>query len=310
MLLETLDIKENDILIYSQNLYDSAENFKIIYKDDVKKEHHNISVNEVYSYVNQFTPKNLIIYRILTNVKNFDIHPPKYGFFVSIHNINELIYFDPIFAIKEIENYGKEGGLFDLRFRIQQVGLTTLNRTGNIANYAELYSVDLQAEEAKYQNDKIIADAILAHMNTGKKRIEPISAVKQDTSHKKSVKDISHEVSEDKEFDKKKIRVINHKGSAGVNNVSGLQEDLEDIIDLENLSKESVAEKVKKNESDFAKFIHKKKNTADSSASKDEKKAPESNNENVLDIFKSPESLNSFIEVRKQKPVVLKLNKK
>ena len=308
MLLETLDIKENDILIYSQNLFDPGENFKIVYKDDARKEHRKITVSEVYSFVNEYTPKNLIVYRILTNIKNFDIHPPKYGFFISVHNINELIYFDPIFAIKEIEEYGLSEEFSDLRFRIQQVGLTTLNRTGNIANFAEIYSIDLQAKEAKFQNDKIIADAVLSHLKKEKKGIKPLSQAKPDLPHKKNIKSISHNVSEDKDYDAKKIIGINYKGSAGVRNISGITEEPPHNDNMISEKEDLILGEVENPKSDFSKFIQKKKKG--SGINQNDTPAEESKNDKVLNIFKSPESLNKFLEERKQKPVILKLDKK
>ncbi len=160
MLLETLDIKKNDLIIYSQNLFDLEKNFKVIYKDDPKKVPQKITYNQVCKHLNEFTPKNLIVYRLLTNIRDFQISLSKYGYFLNINGVSELIYFDPVFAVKELEDYPDAINLYDLRFRIQQVGLTTLNRKENLPNYAEIYSVDLIANEAKFQNDKVFADAI------------------------------------------------------------------------------------------------------------------------------------------------------
>ncbi len=308
MLLETLDIKKNDILIYSQNLLDFEENFKIIYKDNARKEPGRIKVEEVYAFVNEFTPKNLIVYRILTNLKNFDIRPPRYGFFISINNINELIYFDPIFAIKEIEEFGTAGSFYDLRFRIQQVGLTTLNRTGNIANYAELYSVDLQAKEAKYQNDKIIADAILTYIRKGSPVISFLPDIKPDGLHKNGIKMISRSVSEDKNLNFKKIMKINYKGSAGVKNISGLSGEPESEEKAKGLGPPVKTVESKKRGNEFSKFIEKKKTsgnrTGQDSFSSDKK------NDKVLNIFKTPQTVNKFIDGRQLKTVILKMDKK
>ena len=160
MLLETLDIKKNDIIIYSQNLFDLEKNFKIIYKDDPKKVPQKITYNQVCKFINEFTPKNLIVYRLLTNIRDFQISLSKYGYFLNINGVSELIYFDPVFAVKELEDYPDAINIYDLRFRIQQVGLTTLNRKDDLPNFAEIYAVDLIANEAKFQNDKVFADAI------------------------------------------------------------------------------------------------------------------------------------------------------
>jgi len=172
MLLETLDIKRNDILIYSQNIFDLTNNFKIIYKDDPAKVPHSISYGEVCQYVNEYTPKNLIIYRMLTNIPDFKIVLSKYGFLINVNGEKELVYFDPVFAVKELEDYPASYN-FDLRFRIQQVGLTTLNRMGNLPNYAEIYCIDMQAIEAKNQNDKVFADTVFSFEHEVKKE-EPL----------------------------------------------------------------------------------------------------------------------------------------
>ena len=160
MLLETLDVKKNDVVIYSQNIFDLEKNFKIIYKDDHEKQIKDIDYAGVCDFVNEYNPKNLIVYRLLTNIKNFEIYLSKYGYVVNINSSQELIYFDPVFAIKELEDYSEAVNHYDLRFRIQQVGLTTLNREGNRPNYAEIYSIDLEASEAKFQNDKTFVEAI------------------------------------------------------------------------------------------------------------------------------------------------------
>jgi hypothetical protein len=180
MLLETLDIKKNDILIYSQNMFDLENNFKIIYKDDPVKVSKKISYGEVCRYINEFTPKNLIVYRLLTNIPDFEIFLSKYGFFVNINSETELIYFDPVFAVKELEEYSANLN-YDLRFRIQQVGLTTLNRHGSLPNYAEIYSADMQALEAKNQNDKVFAEAIFSMEQEVKKAIPVQQAVRKST---------------------------------------------------------------------------------------------------------------------------------
>lgn len=160
MLLETLDIKKDDVVIFSRNIFNLEENFNIIYKDDPQKTPKKISYGTVCRFVNEFTPKNMIVYRLLTNIKDFGIYLSKYGFYMNINGITELIYFDPVFAIKELEDYSEAINYYDLRFRIQQVGLTTLNRIGDLPNFAEIYSIDLEATEAKFQNDKAFADAI------------------------------------------------------------------------------------------------------------------------------------------------------
>ena len=162
MLLETLDIKEDDVIIFSKNIFNLDNNFKKIKKDEPDKTPISISYSDVCNYINKFVPKNIIIYRLLLNIKDFQIQKSFYGHFMNIDGRTELVYFDPVFAIKELEEYAEKVSYLNLRFRIQQVGLTTLNRKGVLPNYAEIYNIDLEAEEAKYQNDSDYVEAILS----------------------------------------------------------------------------------------------------------------------------------------------------
>ena len=227
MLLETLDIKKNDIIIYSQNIFNLEKNFKIIFKDKPDKKAYGISYSEVCRQINEFTPKNLIVYRLLTNMRNLTLDNVKYGFLVYINGIKELIYFDPIYAVKELESLFKEIELPDMRFRIQQVGLTTLNRKNNLSNYAEIYSIDLEATEAKFQNDKVFADALVTFSigkefkkkdlrkmwkkdNLVDKITKKERTAGENVSANKGIKIISHDIAEDKNYDFKQIKKMNY----------------------------------------------------------------------------------------------------
>ena len=162
MLLETLDLRNNDVLIYSQNLFNFNDSFKIIFKNEKKRRPHRISYFDVCSYVKDPSPKNLIIYRLLTNVNQLNAYSTKYGYFIKINNKVELVYFDPIFAIKDLRHLRFDLDPSRFRFKIQQVGLTSLTKKEAEPNFAEVYSFDLKAVEAQSQNDKIFADAIFA----------------------------------------------------------------------------------------------------------------------------------------------------
>ncbi|MEJ5350261.1 MAG: hypothetical protein WHS65_01585 [Melioribacteraceae bacterium] len=162
MLLETLDLKTKDILIYSKNQFNFNDNFKIIYKNEKIKRPHPISYFDVCNYIKDPSPKNLIVYRLLTNVQNLDAYSTKYGYFIKIDDKIELIYFDPIFAIKDLRHLQFNFDPHTFRFRIQQVGLTSITKWEKEPNFAEVYSFDLKAIEAQNQNDKIFADAIFA----------------------------------------------------------------------------------------------------------------------------------------------------
>lgn len=162
MLLETLDLRNNDVLIYSQNLFNFNDSFKIIFKNEKQRRPHRISYFDVCSYVKDPSPKNLIIYRLLTNVNQLNAYSTKYGYFIKINNKVELIYFDPIFAIKDLRHLRFDLDPSRFRFKIQQVGLTSLTEKEAEPNFAEVYCFDLKAVEAQSQNDKIFADAIFA----------------------------------------------------------------------------------------------------------------------------------------------------
>ncbi|GEM_PF-547988 len=162
MLLETLDLRNNDLLIYSQNLFNFSDSFKIIFKNEKQRRPRRISYFDVCSYVKDPSPKNLIIYRLLTNINQLNAYSTKYGYFIKINNKVELIYFDPIFAIKDLRHLRFDLDPSRFRFKIQQVGLTSLTKKEAEPNFAEVYCFDLKAVEAQSQNDKIFADAIFA----------------------------------------------------------------------------------------------------------------------------------------------------
>ncbi len=311
MLLETLDVKKNDVIIYSKNKFDLDDNFKIIFKDDPEKKPRKISFGDVCDFVNEYTPKNLIVYRLLTNFADFKIEFSKYGYLININGSAELVYFDPIFAVKELEDYSHKIDFSKLRFRIQQVGLTTLNRINNSPNYAEIYSIDLEAVEAKYQKDQAFVEAIFAKekkfakyftsedKNLGlKKVIEKKKSLSDDEKkqlktaqdkNKVKVSGINHLISEDKDFDHSKVK------EAVLNKKSSLQSRPgKDKIKDENAK--SVIPKVVKKDKINSKDEHANLRIQEPS-------------KNIIDIFKTPDSRKNYLE-EKDKKVVLKLKKK
>ncbi len=163
-------------MIYSQNKFNFNDNFKIIYKNEKVKRVRSINYFDVCSFVKDPSPKNLIVYRLLTNVNHLDAYSTKYGYFVNINGRVELVYFDPIFAIKDLRHLRFDLDPDQFRFKIQQVGLTTLNKKNAEpvqqkfgeqnktpeSSFSEVYSFDLKAFEAQNQNDEIFADAIFA----------------------------------------------------------------------------------------------------------------------------------------------------
>lgn len=162
MFLETIDLRKNNILIYSKNQFNFNDNFKVIYKNQKIKRPYPISYLDVCNYIKDPSPKNLIVYRLLTNVQSLSADSTKFGYFVIIENNIELIYFDPIFAINDLRYLKFDFDPERFRFKIQQVGLTSMTLWEKEPNFAEVYSFDLKAVEAQNQNDKIFADAIFA----------------------------------------------------------------------------------------------------------------------------------------------------
>jgi len=182
MILETLDIKVGDKLIYSENTFDLDNNFKMILKDENPKSVRSIHYNDVGRYILDSTPKSLMVYRLLTNVDGIKGDMIKYGFLVYINGVREAIYFDPIFAIKEIEDIGY---LYEdnLRFRIQQLGLMSSISIKNECTYSEVYSFDLEPDEVHGQNDRVFAEAIFAFDSVDFDSVQGISTPKRDWNH-------------------------------------------------------------------------------------------------------------------------------
>ncbi len=162
MVLETLDVKNNDIFIYSLNKFDLNRNFKLINKDATVKYPKPIHFNDVCRHLADGRPKNVIVYRLLTNLPRMDQTFLKYGYVMNIDDNKEILYFDPIFAIKELEEYSNIGEYPFLRFRIQQIGLLSMMTSFGEAKYHEVYAFDLEVAEVRYQNDRVFAEIIFA----------------------------------------------------------------------------------------------------------------------------------------------------
>lgn len=308
MLLETLDVKKNDVIIYSQNIFNIERNFKIIFKDDPERLARKITYSDVCRFVNEYVPKNLIVYRLLTNIRDFQMQLSRYGFLLNINGNAELIYFDPVFAVKDLEEYGQLENLQNLRFRIQQVGLTTLNRKGNLPNYAEIYNVDLEAMESKFQNDKVFAEAIVSlgsslgaakkempvkHGSAGNSsfadKVKGTSGAGEAVADRKEdIKSIDHDVAEDRDFDYKQILRMNSRPDTSAGD----------------LEKSTTRERVlgEKKRTDFSDFL-KKKASGNERAATGEKT-------DFADIFSTPTPLKEYINKKENQRIVLKLKKR
>jgi hypothetical protein len=232
MLLETLDLRTNDVLIYSQNVFNFNDSFKIIYKNQKLKRPQRISYFDVCSFVKDPSPKNLIIYRLLTNVNNLDAYSTKYGYFIKINGKIELIYFDPIFAIKDLRHLRFDLDSDRFRFKIQQTGLTSLTKKEPEPGFAEVYNFDLKANEAQTQNDKIFADAIFAFdENFIDEELIPESnyknSIKTNNELENDPRINIRKISEDKNTSAKELKAPN---APDIGNVQDLREEIIDLL--------------------------------------------------------------------------------
>lgn len=160
MLLESVDSPKNEILIYSENKFDFNENFKIIFTGENQKTPHKITFTEVANIIREPFNKNLILYRILCNVSGIDIYNSKYGYFLNLQGKLDLFYFDPVFAINDLEYLNFNLDPENFRFKIQQVGLSTFSIQDEEIVFTEVFCFDLRASEAQNQNDRVFADAL------------------------------------------------------------------------------------------------------------------------------------------------------
>ncbi|MDQ7816779.1 MAG: hypothetical protein RDU14_07095 [Melioribacteraceae bacterium] len=303
MLLETLDLRTKDILIYSQNLFNFNDSFKIIYKNEKIRRPQRISYFDVCNFVKESAPKNLIIYRLLTNITNLDAYSTKYGYFIKINEKMELIYFDPIFAIKDLRHLRFELNPNHFRFKIQQVGLTSVTQWQSEPDFAEIFKFDLRAVEAQNQNDKIFADAIFAfdpNYNDGELEERIIEDEEEKVPRKSIAKPATAEttdatvslsnIAEDKA---PAVKVMNAPNPPNPNQVQELREE---IISLLKQALNIDAELNSKIEKQPAKI------------EPEVKKESEERVKNVFDLFKSTNKSDGLTE-REKESVILRFTK-
>ena len=217
MLLETLDVRKNDVLIFSQNKFDFEDNFKIVFKRESNKRPRNITYFEVCEFVKEATPKNIILYRLLTNVESLDAYSTKYGYFINIQGRMELIYFDPIYAIKDLRHLRFNIEPEKFRFKIQQLGVSYDTVKDSEPVYREVFHFDLTADESQHQNDKIFADAIFvfdeSYHNEGTLSKRDINNEPHEVVIRKTIKTSNEinegDVVEDKVAEEKTLSKIN-----------------------------------------------------------------------------------------------------
>ncbi len=316
MLLETLDVKVDDVLIYSQNIFNFEKNFKIIYKDEEFKYPHDLAYKEVCRYIENKSPKNLIVYRLLTNIPNLDIELTKYGYLLDINGETELIYLDPVFAVKELENYIKNFDIPDLRFKIQQVGLTSIPQKSSYPNFLEMYQFDLEAVESRIQNDKIFAEIIFAFDR--KFSFEPPQpgkdGAKNSTVKKEVIKkdQVRRNIVEDKVYDHRQLVKIPNKVDKKVivkKLFMHTAENKSDTGDNKTENSERNVQFIQKEEEKISGNL----NAFYDLAKKEIKKSStygelQNDKKDVMKLFKSTSQIQEYIENRGHRPIVLKLD--
>ncbi|MDA3862056.1 MAG: hypothetical protein PF445_12620, partial [Melioribacteraceae bacterium] len=189
MLIESNENKSFGIIIYSENKFDFITNFTRIDKREPEINEH-VDFKEVSKFISEPTEKNLIMYRLLTNDENLDPFSSKLGYFIKVEEKIEVIYFDPIFIIKDIENLNITIPKEDFRFKIQQVGYRTKQLTKDSSIYEERFAIGMSEVEAQNQNDSVFAKTMLSVNRTSFQK-------KQKSSSLKSKNDLFKNVSSD-----------------------------------------------------------------------------------------------------------------
>jgi len=318
MILETLDIKQNDIFIYSENKFDLEKNFRLINKDDLVKKVVMIHFNEVCKYINSADPKSVIVYRLLTNLPSFKTDVIKYGMMITINNESEVIHFDPVFAVKELEEYVKSNDIVNVRFRIQQIGLLSQISNFGKPNYTEVYAFDLEVIEAKWQNDRVFAELIFAfdeidfdltqgQNDVRKIRVEPVRTTNR--FKKITVEDVKNDlIEEDVNFDADKMRKLTYLPMPGANKVShpqkAMAKDFNKNSEIEYGKKGVAAQSNGEGKKTFASFLKNVKSDIPKQGTSVENIK---NRGNVIDLFKSSQHVHQYVVAREQKHIVLKL---
>jgi hypothetical protein len=208
MLLETKNIRENDIIIYSRNSMDENYNFRIIFKNDPQTHHRLISFEHVKKLITEYFPKNLIAYRILCNFPDIPIGNVKYGCVIMANNEPELIFSDPVFAVQTIEEYIQYNPNNEFRFRIQKVGYTTFNDVEGKANFNEEFVLDLNIDDAINQNDEIFVKPLIEKRITSRKRKKSGGEIKRNIIFRPENQNKPGFIEEDEEAPKTKKEVV------------------------------------------------------------------------------------------------------
>lgn len=323
MILETLDTKKKDIFIYSENKFDLKNNFRLINKDDLQRSPVKIHFNDVCNYLNEDSPKSLILYRLLTNLPYYDLNFIKYGIPVLINGNDEIIHFDPVFAIKELEEYSRLIEFPDLRFRIQQIGLISYGKRLNKTNFSEVYCFDLDSLEAKWQNDRVFGEIIFAFNEINFDKVYDPEEIKRETILQTSTSKFTKVnaltsdnelVEEDKNFHPENVKTLSAISIESPSNKNKspkhvqLIEKLDDEAEGKSPSLGKPILSKKEKQSTLGQFI--KKIKTDVTEQKIKEQSPVRQPNQVIDLFKSSKSFQEYLLERGKKQVVLKLKNK
>lgn len=307
MILETLDTKKDDIFIFSENRFDLKNNFKLIRKNISPKFLLPIHFNDVCKYIEEDSPKSLIVYRLLTNLPSFELQYLKYGYVILINGKEEIIHFDPIFAMKELEEYALKENFFSLRFRIQQVGLISQLKVFGKNNFSEVYAFDLEAEEAKLQNDKSFAEIIFAFDEINFDVDYKVDLKENEIKINATKKSIIPSIEEDLNYQQElagNLTILNQNNFRKENYV--LKESEKQIKSNEKVKNVS-NNNLNKRKTSFGEFLNKVKteiNSSTSSINQDNK------NKGMIELFKNSSPIQTYFEERGKKQIILKYKSK
>jgi len=158
LLIETKD--NSGIIVYSKNEFNFLTNFVLVNKNN-PDEREFMDFKEVSLFINKPVKKNLILYRLLTNDEELDPFSSKLGFFIKLHDKIEIVYFDPIFIFKDIQNLDISLPENEFKTKIQQVGYVTKSVQDENIIFEEKFSINMSEDEAKNQNDAELAKSML-----------------------------------------------------------------------------------------------------------------------------------------------------
>lgn len=307
MILETLDTKKDDIFIFSENRFDLKNNFKLIRKNISPKFLLPIHFNDVCKYIEEDSPKSLIVYRLLTNLPSFELQYLKYGYVILINGKEEIIHFDPIFAMKELEEYALKENFFSLRFRIQQVGLISQLKVFGKNNFSEVYAFDLEAEEAKLQNDKSFAEIIFAFDEINFDVDYKVDLKENEIKINATKKSIIPSIEEDLNYQQElagNLTILNQNNFRKENYV--LKESEKQIKSNEKVKNVS-DNNLNKRKTSFGEFLNKVKTEINSSTSSINQ---ENKNKGMIELFKNSSPIQTYFEERGKKQIILKYKSK